>query len=271
MELASRSITFLRSLLNIIGPVNANLDEAFSLIPSIPKSGRRSRYSGEENGSESEDDEMEHVRGVVANQGRLRRCAKDFWHIVGWALNCSVIHPHRWKYWKVWLDYMLDVMDADWNEREAQDKEDEAFQAKLQNDPKAQCDFTKLRSSIVVKYMSDVKGRSAAVRRVVGSAFTDGGTDDLRSYPEVFQNETQTIRVQQGQKRKWNDEVAPLIGGFGENDADDQTLGLSHFTDAPSEPSRSPDNEEAPDPWMGGPESIILRQRVLALVSIIHI
>jgi hypothetical protein len=265
VELASKSIYFLRSLLEILGPLNANLGEAFSLTLPIPKARRRNRYGGGEESGDS-DDEMEHISGVIANQGRLRRCAKDFWHIVGWAFNCSVVHPNRWKYWKVWLDYMLDVLYADWDERNAQD--DKAFRTKIKEDPATQCKFTNLRESLVTKYLADVKGRSTAIRRIVGAIFTDGGADDLQNYPEVFQNETQEVRAQKGQKRKREGEFNNGTSGFGDDALDDQSLLSSQLSDATPPPSQSTDNGEvAPDPYMGGPESIVLRLRVLALVS----
>lgn len=247
--------------------MNANLGEAFSLTPPIPKAGRRNRYGGGEENDDSDDDEMEHVNGVIANEERLRRCVKDFWHIVGWAFNCSVVHPKRWKYWKVWLDYMLDVLYADWDQRDSQD--DEAFRAKIREDPATQCEFTNLRGSLVIKYLADVKGRVSAVRRVVGAIFTDGGADDLRNYPKVFQNEIQEVRTQKGQKRKREDEFNNETRGFGDDALDDQPLSSFQINDATPPPSQSTDNgEAAPDPYMGGPESIVLRLRVLALVSI---
>jgi hypothetical protein len=43
--------------------------------------------------------------------------AEDFWHAVGWAFNCSVLHPERWERWQVWLQYMCEVMEDDWEQR----------------------------------------------------------------------------------------------------------------------------------------------------------
>jgi hypothetical protein len=117
-ELAWRAITFLRSLLATLGSLNANLGEAFSMTPPRTRGKRRGRSGGGDDGSSESGDE-DRMEGVVANQGRVRRCAKDFWHVVGWAFNCSVAYPKRWKYWKVWLGYMLDVIEGDWEEREA--------------------------------------------------------------------------------------------------------------------------------------------------------
>lgn len=45
-------------------------------------------------------------------------CAEDFWHAVGWAFNCSVLHPARWERWQIWLQFMCNVLEDDWKERE---------------------------------------------------------------------------------------------------------------------------------------------------------
>jgi hypothetical protein len=252
-ELTSRCISFLRSILSNLGPLNANLAEAFSL--SDPRSrGSRRRYGGDDTSSDDDEEEYAKLKGIVANQGRIRRCATDFWHIVGWSFNCSVVHRKRWKYWKVWLDYMLDVLDADWKEREAQDEEDLAPE-----------DIFKLRRScMLVKYLSDVRGRSSALKKVVGSIFVDGGSEDLRAYPEIFTNETLEIKAQNGQKRKREDDFDHKFGDY--NDEEDD-LEYDSGTPAPSQETDDENGSSAPDSWMGGPESIALRQRVLVLVS----
>lgn len=265
-ELASRSITFLRGLLATLGPLNGNLNEAFSLTSSAIRGAIQYRHNESEGTSETDDDTAAYINGVVANQGRIRRCAKDFWHIVGWAFNCSVVHHKRWKYWKVWLDYMLDVLDADWNEREDQDIMEEVYQSRLQQHPEAQCKYTKLRKSLVVEYLSDVRGRSSAVKRVVGAAFTDGGADDLRYYPEVFRNETQDVKAKNGQKRKRDNEFEPGFGNFSTG-IDEPAFSRLRSESSTPEPSQSSSGREPDtDPWLGGPESIVLRQRVLTLV-----
>lgn len=188
------------------------------------------------------------------NKGRIRACATDFWHIVGWVFNCSVVHRKRWKYWKVWLDYMLDVLDADWNEREAQDIEN------LMSED----DFKLRRGSLLVKYLSGAKGRSSGMKRAVGSIFADGGVEDLRAYPEIFDNETLEVKAQNGQKRKREDYPETKFGDYNDENED---LEFDSETPAPSQETDDDSGSAAPDPWMGGSESIILRQRVLVLVS----
>lgn len=264
-ELASRSITLLRNILEIFGPINASFGEAFSFSPvtTSGRSSRRSRHNAEVEDASSESDTEGRVHpmgGMIANSGRIRRCAKDFWHTVGWALNCSVKHPQRWRYWKVWLDFMLDVLDKDWNERDAQDK--------CQNPGSGdEYEYNLVRKSLLVNYLADVKGRSSAMKRVVRSAFADGGLDSLREFPEVFPNETKDLTTTKGQYRK---KEAPVYRTFGEyvDDEEESRIDSSQVTD--QEEDLYGDGDDfipKSDPWLGGPESIALRQRVITLVS----
>jgi hypothetical protein len=262
LELASRSITFLRNTLSILGPLNAKLGDAFSFSPiTSTRSSRRSRNTleNEDDSSNSDsEDGPERMRGIIANKGRIRRCAKDFWHMVGWAFNCSVKYPKRWQYWKVWLDYILDVLDADWKERERQDS--------LAPNMTGDRGGSSLRSCLLVKYLAEGKGRSSAVKRVVRSAFANGGPDSLREFPEVFPNETKELKGRSGQKRKREDLVEDRFGDYEDEDAE-TAVDSSELTDQTPEPFQDTQDTSAVDPWLGGTESIALRQRLLALVS----
>lgn len=261
LELASKSITFLRNTLHILGPINANLVEAFSFAPfTSTRTSRRSRNTLERDdgtsGSDS-DDKPERMKGIIANKGRIRRCAKDFWHIVGWAFNCSIKHPKRWQYWKVYLDYMLDVLDADWNERERMDR----ITAKESG---RECDYQMVRKGLLIKYLSDSKGKSSAMKRVVRSVFADGGSDSLRDFPEVFENETKEV-IYNGQKRKRADTMDQKFGDYDE----DEGIQLADGSSSPMREDDEDDEEIIPevDPYLGGTESIALRQRLLTFVG----
>ncbi|KAH8684708.1 hypothetical protein BGZ60DRAFT_367404 [Tricladium varicosporioides] len=261
LDLGARSISLLRNILAILGPVNANLDEAFSLDPIITtrnlRRGRNTAEHDDSSGNESED-RPERMQGVIANKGRIRKCAKDFWHIVGWAFNCSIQHPKRWQHWKVWLAYMLDVLDADYTERKEQDEEKHM-------DPKKECPYAKLRESILVKYLSMVQGRSSPLKRVVRSVFADGSPDSLKEFPEVFENETKEVK-HSGQKRK-----RANTGEFKFGDYDDE-INYDFESPGQSSPMQGDDDEKEEkaleqDPYIGGPETITLRQRLLMLLS----
>lgn len=242
--------------------MNARLDEAFSLTSEATRTSRRGRIAAdtEDGTSGSETDESsEGMKGIIANKGRLRHCAKDFWHIVGWAFNCSVKQPKRWKYWKVWLAYMLDVLDADWQERDRLDQEDPVFQARLRRDPDAVCEFKLLRKSLLVQYLSEVQQRASPLKRILRAVFADGSPESLKEFPAVFANETREVR-HTGQKRKRGDK----FGDYGdEEDAEYDSSDLNDQEDILGSPDGGISNQ---DPWVGGTESLILRQRVTTLV-----
>ncbi|KAF4628730.1 hypothetical protein G7Y89_g9424 [Cudoniella acicularis] len=269
LELPARSITLLRNILAILGPINANLDQAFSLEPEVTsrnlRRGRNTTEHDDESSGNDSDDKSERMRGVIANKGRIRRCAKDFWHMVGWALNCSVKYPKRWQYWKVWLDYMLDVLDADYKERKRQDEEIDSVKSHC---PDSEAEFILLRECLLLKYLSDVRGRSSAVKRVVRSIFADGGPENLKEFPEVFENETKEVKFQNGQKRK---REGTAIQKFGDYEEDDANLEFETARNTDRSSETIPDDEEEntlfQDPYLGGPDSIALRQRLLALLS----
>ncbi|KAH6713647.1 hypothetical protein BKA61DRAFT_674267 [Leptodontidium sp. MPI-SDFR-AT-0119] len=260
----SRAIIFLRNVLSISGPLNANLGEAFSF--SSLGSSRKSRgsrnvikYEDGSSGSDTED-KQEHINGIIANNGRIRRCAKDFWHMVGWAFNCSVRYPRRWKVWKVWLDYMLDVLDADWAEREKQDQARPCAEGDDENNEES---WELRRQSLLVKYLSDAVDKSHAMKRVVRSAFADGDAESLKDFPEIFPNETKQPKYQSGQKRKRDDPTGKM---FGTHDEEDEAEFESEGTPESSQDDGA-DGNMSGEAWLGDMDSVALRQRVVMLLS----
>jgi len=258
VQLPARSIHLLRGILSSIGPLNGDFAAAFSL--KLPEG----RYARSGNDPDEEDINTQKILGT---KGRLRDCAKDFWQIVGWAFNCSVSHPQRWKYWKIWLDFMLDVMDEDWEERSRLDEED--ANTSISGNPKAP-KMTRRKNSLIVQYLSEVKGRSYAMKRVVGSVFTDGGEFDLKMFPEVYPNETIYASSIDKKKKAKQDDYRGFEDFFDDEDdtePDDPSLAVEEPPS--SQASQSTNGGEAvPDPWLGGSESMSLRQRMLSQVSI---
>jgi len=151
---------------------------------------------------------------------------------------------------------MLDVLDEDWEERQRQDEA--SIKDKLE-----ECQFKMVRKGLLVKYLAEVKGKSSILKRVVRSVFADGEPASLREFPEVFENETKEA-VHNGQKRKRADTMEVQ---FGDYDDDEPELASS--------PTREDDDDDddefvLPDaePYLGGIDSIALRQRILTLVCI---
>ncbi|KAI9645196.1 hypothetical protein NHQ30_005930 [Ciborinia camelliae] len=264
VEVASRSITLLRNTLTEIGPKNANLKKAFSFEAS--KYARRRSHDGDSSSNSDDDD----IKGVVSQNG-LWRCAKDFWQIVGWSFNCSVRYPKRWRYWKILLEYLLDVLDADWHEREAMD--DTAFKAKFDQKKEAgklSPGHELLQDSLLAQYLcgSSHNRNGNAVRRIVKAAFADGSAQSMKAYPEIFENETKDIKKNVSQKRKWDDHQNIKEMGFGDYDEEEEEIASDTSVDS-EESSQKPNKKGNPaySSTIGDPDSIRLRQRVITLLS----
>jgi len=259
LGIPSVSFTILQNILDTVGSMNASLPEIFVFErPAACRNAHRRQNPDEdvEGDSESSGPEID-IGGAVAQNG-LWTCAQDFWHIVGWSFNCSVRYPKRWQYWKVLLDYLLTVLDQDWDERNAVDEE--LFQSKLETDPEAKIEYKTVRGSLLVKWLSHCKHDSKAMKRVVSAAFADGSAMNLRDFPEVFENETKEFKeVQLGQKRKRGEEIKSL-GDYDEED-------MMDLDSSETEDKSEHDQQDYSSP-LGGSEAVALRQYLLMLVSI---
>jgi hypothetical protein len=259
--LQARSITLLRNILATLGPVNANLSEAFSFEhTNNTRPTRRGRNFGrDDTASGSDEEKPEQMRGVIANEGRLRRCASDFWHAIGWAFNCSVKYPKRWQYWKVWLEYMLDVLTKDYDERANLDRE---AQEALPPGSDAKYKDKLIKESLLIQYLSEVRGKSSAVRRIAKAIFANGGSESLNEFTEIFKNETKELKIENGQKRKRADTNQDNNFGGYDDDVADEDLHSIESDMSENEEGDGPDG----DAYLGGAESLMLRQRIFALV-----
>ncbi|KAK2628010.1 hypothetical protein QTJ16_002656 [Diplocarpon rosae] len=268
-DLGSRPITLLRDVLAVLGPVQANLREAFSLtVDQNFRPSRRTRNTAdlEDRSSGSDTDSgPKSLTLTVANTGRIRHCARDFWHMVGWAFNCSVRYPRRWPYWKVWLDYMLDVLERDWVEREWQDVEDERLGGRAESSGHEH-EFQMLPQSLLGSYLSGAANRSSAMKRVVRCAFSDGSTESLREFPEVFPHETRELTPEPGGKRQGGEAAMHETFSDAPDDEAEVTSEACELRDPSSAPP--PGGKMPGDEWLGGTESMALRQRVINMLMI---
>jgi hypothetical protein len=270
LEVSSRSYIFLRNLLEIVGPINSGLDDAFTF--SAAARGGRRRLNGNGAGDTSLDEDA--ISSALANEASLWSNAEDLWHAVGWAFNCSIRHPDRWRFWKIWLGYMLDVLDADWEQRT---RLDNAASEKQGENSDAEEIFTQRENSLLLKYLSDHNGR-ANVKRIVKSLFADGTVEYLKMFPEVFKNETKARKVDGSLKRKRDQKVDIEHDSYGdylrneENDLVDTSSSPAPPSSAPTDDADTTAADELSERMatLGGPESIELRQRVMALVSTTH-
>lgn len=253
-DVASLSLSYLRSILAAVGPVNGKLRDAF-LFHS--EGGRRRRSSNDfpRNGAESDED---HIRGKTANSGSIWTRGQDFWKVLGWAFNCSALYPHRWRWWKPWLEYMLDVLEADYEERRRLDSQ----QKGKKEDP----DYPLLRDSLLVSYITSKNSRSSPVKPIMSALFADGSASSRSIYKEVFKKETR-IASKTSKKRKRH-QVDLENDNFGDYDGDSSTGGSEPPTPEHQRTSAKTADDSVPWTTSSLAETIPLRLRVFALVSL---
>ena len=199
---STQAIMYLRSLLATVGPFNADLRSAF-LFTHGARGGRRGHgcdadFDGDDSSSDSEA-----IISRFAGESSIWARGQDFWKVVGWALNCSALHPQRWQYWKPWLEYMIDVLECDFSERQRLDRESSQRAASPDGD-----DDSLLRQSLMVTYLDKCSNRMG-LRQVFKAILAGGGQTSSLLFSEVFRRETKSAS-RGGTKRKRADTVLDL-------------------------------------------------------------
>jgi hypothetical protein len=242
---------------------------------TFPAERTRRRPRGHRNTTRSlspdEADDIDHLYCEAANDKSLWYRADDFWHIVGWAFNCSAAYKTRWERWKLWLAIMLDFLEKDWGVcfRQSQ-RDEEGLEAVLQQ-------------SLIWAYVAG-EGQSmtrTTRRRIARAIFAIASPDSLKDYPEIWENEAKDTEEPPNKKQKLGN-VDFETGEVADYDSDEETkdiLPLVRSTraierkaevtpplDLPNIDNGSLDLSDAIE-RLGGSDAIALRQRLLALVS----
>ena len=252
-DVSSLAMSYLRTVLATVGPVNANLRDAFLFRG---ETGRRRRSSESAALSDMDSDE-DYVCGKTANKGSVWARGQDFWKVLGWAFNCSAQHPHRWRWWQPWLEYMVDVLEADYKERKRLDVEREGFQETY--------DYELLQESLLVSYVMPKNSRVSPLKPIISALFADGNTSSQAIFREVFTRENK-VASKSSKKRK-RDRVDIENDKFGDYDDDSSTAGSE-----PPTPEHlrvlTMDVKNDTALWTGSSllETIPLRLRLFALV-----
>ena len=263
-EVSALSLDYLRNLLTLVGPVNAGFREAFQ-FHQLPRWTRRSGHTSPHSDSglsdaDSDAADNDRLRGRMANQSSIWQRGQDLWTTVGWALNTSTLYPHRWRQWKIWIEFMLDVIELDWAERERQDLD--AFAA---NGKDGEVPLSARQESMIVMYMEHNIDRQSASRRIVKALFADGGSLASSLFPEVFEKEPRGPK-KESKKRKRDQTLDLENGKFGDYFDDDS---ISSGVSEPPTPQRARDKRResfaAANP--GFVESVLLRLRFFKAVS----
>ncbi|KAF4472360.1 hypothetical protein FALBO_730 [Fusarium albosuccineum] len=264
LEVSSQAINYLRNVLALVGPVNADFRTAFQFY-SVPRGGRRWDQNAPANDSDMSDTDLsgddERLRGKIANDSSVWSRGQDFWSTIGWAFNCSTLYPHRWRYWKVWLEFMLDVLEADWAERERRDRE-----AQQANGPGSELPLSSREESIIVMYMDQQNGRQNGAKGMMKALVADGGEISASAYREVFEKEPKGPS-KQSKKRK-REQVLDLENNkFGDYfDDESMSSGISE----PPTPQKPKDTRKLGTAGIHPPgmiESVSIRFRLFKLLS----
>ncbi|KAI7918322.1 hypothetical protein M9X92_006952 [Pyricularia oryzae] len=204
--IGSRAMQYLQALQRTVGPVNANLAAAFDFEPWRKRLRRGAAASADLDLSDDED----LLRGQFVEGYVVFAKAESFWKLVGWAFNCSALHPERWRYWRVWLEFLVDVLERDYEERQRLDEgaggepgSELGSEASNSDDARG----TRWREgSLLFRYMCSTDRRSGELNRstikgMLRAIFADGTESSVREFPELFADEAKP-KPTAGAKRK---------------------------------------------------------------------
>ncbi|KAF7589754.1 hypothetical protein BBP40_003903 [Aspergillus hancockii] len=221
-EASNASLRLLRLTNTIAGPISAKLGTAFSFTHfEASRHGRRRR--GEDD--RLPDDDMKPLNLEQAQSTAVWSRAEDFWHAVGWAFNCSVLHQERWERWQIWLEYMCEVLEDDWAERKRIYSRTESSSAKP-NKPNNDI----LKSSLIFRYITETTAGYGRNRRILRSIFADGTSSSTAEFREVFHHELKKPKTTDTKNIKKRE------GGQVNIDEDQYGDYLTHDEDSTSEP-----------------------------------
>lgn len=156
---------------------------------------------------------------------------------------------------------MLDVLEADWGERERRDQE--AYQA---SNKAADVPQTSRKESMILAYMENCNSRRNDFKGMLKALFADGGEISSAAYREVFEKEPRGPRTQ-SRKRK-REQVLDLENDkFGDYfDDESMSSGISE----PPTPQKPKDTRKVGSAGAYTPgmvESIEIRLRLFKLLS----
>ncbi|KAI9372905.1 hypothetical protein BJX61DRAFT_505437 [Aspergillus egyptiacus] len=186
-EAPNVSLRLLRLVNSLFGPLTAQFSTAFLFthFETSRHGGRRHNDDATRSTPVGERKLLNLDRDIdtdLAQSASVWSRAEDFWHAVGWTFNCAVLHPARWERWRIWLEFMCEVLEDDWNERLKIKEKDPSKNEKV------------LRESLIVHY---IKGSSVGFgrnRRILRAIFADGGPTAVNEFREVFHNELKLSR-----------------------------------------------------------------------------
>lgn len=174
---ANAALRLLRLVHATVGPVNANFAAAFSFRKYDFRSSRHAGNSIEyEDGDLSQDEHASTGHDLNTPYGGSQALwirAEDFWHVVGWTLNCAClagIHLSRWNSCSLLLEFMIDVLETDWD----------ICKSEANSSPE---------ESLIWQYIELAAGGHAKARRILRAIFADGSSRSTSEFRAIFSDE----------------------------------------------------------------------------------
>ena len=325
------ALRLLHATLEVLGPVNARFGLAFTFAATghaARGSTRRRRYDHHGNGESgsmpqspagSDDlDFQQQQQGAGSGGGRsgsmpniplattssIFSRADDFWHLVGWAFNCSIRHPKRWQRWKLLLGFFLDAIEDDLAVRTAAASQTDDQSAKIQANVAEQAEKNQtgqtlapqFTDTLLLRYCNNAEGR-AGRRRIMRAILADGSERSMREFREIFINEAAEKKKEEEKDKEGEGEKGKASrrelnfeeGLYGDYDSSDDELNIESRPtrtsknaasqvietmetntemqdDAKSEEQLDDGSVKTAADEFGGMDSVLLRQRLLLLV-----
>lgn len=218
--------------------------------------------------------DIDQLNDIAANSKSIWHCGEDFWHVVGWAFNCSVVQKKRWARWRLWLDVMLNFLETEWDD------------CIKNSDPHSVERQNLLQESLMWRYITSQEPLAGNTRkRIFKAILATGDPQSLKEFPEVWHQETAEVK-QEDTSRKHTGPIDFNEGNIGDYESEDEDVemqdapqstvktrrstrnapGSSESPLLPLEDAFIPDYEAAMSRF-GGMDSVDLRQRLIALVS----
>ncbi|KAI0909652.1 hypothetical protein F4823DRAFT_624769 [Ustulina deusta] len=258
-QISLQSLAYLRDLLAVFGPINAGFKESVLFGTNATTD---SDLADDDGGCLDADE-----RGLVrlcprhGNDSVWQR-GRDFFSVVGWAFNCSVLYPERWQWWSRWLEFMLDLLEKDLQERHRLDTENGLD------------DMPWLRGSILASYVTQRSGRTAdAAMWIMKALFADGNTSSTSVFQEIWHREhkSKSLLQQRTANKRKREKINIDKGEYG-GYLDDESVHSSQASEPPTPQKKKTAttssalaDEGVLETAYG--ETIPLRQRLFSLVS----
>ncbi|KAI0535125.1 hypothetical protein GGR58DRAFT_515614 [Xylaria digitata] len=256
-QISLQSLVYLRDLLAVFGPINAGFKESVLFATNAtsdhlldPDSHINDNLDADERGLVRLS--PRHGNDTVWQRGR------DFFSVVGWAFNCSVLYPERWQWWSRWLEFMMDLLEKDLEERHRLDTENGSDGLPL------------LQSSILASYITQRSGRTAdVIMWTMKALFADGDTSSTSVFQEVWHREHRGKSRQQRAANKRKREKINIDRGEYGGYFDDESVHSSQASEPPTPQKQRTKSASAGEELleMAYVETIPLRQRLFSLVS----